>query len=129
MPASSIQTNIRDALKSAFSGVAASVYNSVPESVIAPAVVIVPDTPYMEPVLIGKTEVKMKINMTATAIVSYNSNPAALDNLEKLIISILAVVPAGYILGDVERPTVTQIGAAQYLSADINLSTYYTQTN
>lgn len=129
MPASSIQTSIRDALQSAFSGVAASVYNSVPESVIAPAVVIVPDTPYLEPILIGKAEVKMKINMTATAIVSYNSNPAALDNLEKLVISILAVIPAGYILGDVERPTVTQIGAAQYLSADINLSTYYTQTN
>ena len=129
MPASSIQASVRDALKTAFAGVAASVYNSVPESVIAPALVIVPSTPYLEPVLLSKGNVKVKINVTATCIVSYNSNPASLDNLEKLVISVLAALPAGYIAGAVERPLVTQIGAAQYLAADINLSTYYTQTN
>jgi hypothetical protein len=129
MPASSIQTNVRDALKTSLSGVAASVYNSVPESVIAPALVLVPSTPYLEPTLLSKGNVKVKINMTATCIVSYNSNPASLDNLEKLVISVLAALPAGYIAGVVERPLVSQIGAAQYLTADINISTYYTQTN
>ena len=129
MPASSIQANVRDALKTALSGVAASVYNSVPESVIAPALVLVPATPYLEPTLLSKGNVKVKINMTATCIVSYNSNPASLDNLEKLVISVLAALPAGYIAGVVERPLVSQIGAAQYLTADINISTYYTQTN
>lgn len=129
MPASSIQESIRDALKTAFAGVSASVYNSVPESVIAPAVVLVPATPYLEPTLLSKGNVKLKVNMTATAIVLYNSNPASLDNLEKLVISILAALPAGYIAGVVERPLVSQIGAAQYLTADINISTYYTQTN
>lgn len=129
MPASSIQASVRDALKTAFTNVAASTYNSVPESVIAPAVVLVPATPYLEPVLLSKGNVKVKINVTATCIVAYNSNPASLDNLEKLVISVLAALPAGYIAGAVERPLVTQIGAAQYLAADINLSTYYTQTN
>jgi hypothetical protein len=129
VPASSIQANVRDALKTALSGVAASVYNSVPESVIAPALVLVPATPYLEPTLLSKGNVKVKINMTATCIVSYNSNPASLDNLEKLVISVLAALPAGYIAGVVERPLVSQIGAAQYLTADINISTYYTQTN
>lgn len=129
MPASSIQESIRDALKTALAGVSASVYNSVPESVIAPAVVLVPATPYLEPTLLSKGNVKLKVNMTATAIVLYNSNPASLDNLEKLVISILAALPAGYIAGVVERPLVSQIGAAQYLTADINISTYYTQTN
>lgn len=129
MPASSIQGSIRDALKTALANVSASVYNSVPESVIAPAVVLVPATPYLEPTLLSKGNVKLKINMTATAIVLYNSNPASLDNLEKLVISILAALPAGYIAGVVERPLVSQIGAAQYLTADINISTYYTQTN
>lgn len=129
MPASSIQGSIRDALKTSLAGVSASVYNSVPESVIAPAVVLVPATPYLEPTLLSKGNVKLKVNMTATAIVLYNSNPASLDNLEKLVISILAALPAGYIAGVVERPLVSQIGAAQYLTADINISTYYTQTN
>ena len=128
MPANSIQSDIRDALKTAFSGLQASTYNSVPESVITPAIVIVPGTPYLEPTLLSKGNVKVKVNMTATALVSYNSNPASLDNIEKLIISILAALPAGYIVGVVERPLVQQIGAAQYLTADINISTYYTQT-
>jgi hypothetical protein len=96
--------------------------------VITPAIVIVPGTPYLEPTLLSKGNVKVKVNMTATALVSYNSNPASLDNIEKLIISILAALPAGYIVGVVERPLVQQIGAAQYLTADINISTYYTQT-
>jgi hypothetical protein len=100
----------------------------VPESVISPAIVLVPGSPYFEPQLLGKANVKIKINIVATAIVSYNSNPASLDNIEKLIISILAALPAGYIVGVVERPLVTLIGAAQYLTADINISTYYTQT-
>ena len=129
MPASSIQSSVRDTLKIALSGVAASVYNSVPESIIAPAVVLVPSTPYLEPTLLNKSNVKVKINMTATCVVAYNSNPASLDNLERLVISVLAALPAGYIAGAVERPLVSQIGAAQYLAADINLSTYYTQTN
>ena len=128
MSANSIQADIRDALKTAFSGLQASTYNSVPESVITPAIVIVPGTPYLEPTLLSKGNVKVKVNMTATALVSYNSNPASLDNIEKLIISILAALPAGYIVGVVERPLVQQIGAAQYLTADINISTYYTQT-
>ena len=128
MPANSIQVDVRDALKTAFTNLAASTYNSVPESVITPAIVIVPGTPYLEPTLLSKNNVKVKINMTATALVSYNSNPASLDNIEKLIISILAALPAGYIVGVVERPLVQQIGAAQYLTADINISTYYTQT-
>lgn len=128
MTASSIQTSIRDTLKTAFSGLAASTYNSVPESVIAPAIVIVPNKPYLEPLLIGST-IRTKVNLSITAIVSYNSNPASLDNLEKLIISILGVIPQGYIVGACESPEVVQIGAAQYLSASLNVSTTYTQTN
>lgn len=128
MTASSIQTSIRDVLKIAFAGLNASTYNSVPESVIAPAIVIVPNKPYLEPLLIGST-IRTKVNLSITAIVSYNSNPASLDNLEKLVISILGAMPSGYIVGACESPEVVQIGAAQYLSASLNVSTTYTQTN
>ena len=36
----------------------------------------------------------------------YNRN---LDNLEKLVIQILGVMPNGYVVGDVQRPTITNI--------------------
>ncbi|NBU93268.1 MAG: hypothetical protein EBS18_01680 [Actinobacteria bacterium] len=66
--------------------------------------------------------------MTITVAVAYNSNPASLDNIEQLIMSVLAVIPNGYEVSSVERPTVSQVGASTLLIADIRVSTYYNQT-
>jgi hypothetical protein len=129
MPASTILSSVRTPLATALASVAGNVYSFVPESVYPPAVVLVPNSPYLEIETIGKSSVRCKVNMTITAVVAYNSNPASLDNIEQLIMSILAVIPAGYIVGAVERPTVQQIGASTMLISDINVSTYYTQTN
>jgi hypothetical protein len=128
MPPSTILSSVRQPLATALAGVAGNVYSFVPESVIPPAVVLVPTSPYLEIETIGKSSVRCKVNMTITAAVAYNSNPASLDNIEQLIMSILAIIPAGYIVGSVERPTVTQVGASTLLVSDINVSTYYQQT-
>ncbi|CAB4150296.1 hypothetical protein UFOVP1513_18 [uncultured Caudovirales phage] len=127
MTASTI-ADTRAALANSFSALAANVYSSVPESPIPPAIVVVPDSPYMEVVLIGKAQTKVKLNFAITAIVSSNSNAGSLDNLEKLIIGILAAMPAGYVVDVVEKPTVLEVGQSPMLVADINVSTYYTQT-
>lgn len=129
MPASSIQTSIRDSLQSALSSVAANVYDSVPEAVIPPFCALVPNDPYLQPNLIGQSTIKLQINLKITAAVAYMSNSASLDNLEKLIISILAVIPSGYIVGDISAPSIVSVGSSNLLSADIPVSTYYTQTN
>ena len=128
MPASTI-ADTRAALANAFSALSANVYASVPESPIPPAIVVVPDSPYMEVVLIGKAKTQVKINFAITAIVASNSNAGSLDNLEQLIIGILAAMPAGYVVGVIEKPTVLEVGQSPMLVADINVSTYYTQTN
>jgi hypothetical protein len=128
MPASTILSSVRQPLATALAGVAGNVYAYVPESVIPPAVVVVPDSPYLEIETIGKSQIRTKVNMTITAVVAYNSNPASLDNIEQLIMSILAVIPSGYIVGEVERPTVTTIGASTMLISDIRVATYYQQT-
>jgi hypothetical protein len=127
VPANSI-AETRAALSSAFSALSANVYPSVPESPIPPAIVIVPDSPYMEVALIGKAKTQVKLNFAISAIVASNSNAGSLDNLEKLIIGILAAMPAGYVVGVVEKPTVLEVGQSPMLVADINVSTYYTQT-
>ena len=127
MPANSI-ADTRAALSTAFNALEANVYASVPESPIPPAIVIVPSTPYMEVVLIGKTKTQVKLNFAITAVVASNSNAGSLDNLEKLIIGILAAMPAGYVVGTVDKPTVLEVGQSPMLVADINVSTYYTQT-
>ena len=128
MPNQTILEQIRTPLATALSTVAGNVYAWVPESIIPPAILCVPDSPYLEFETISKTNIRAKINMTITVAVAYNSNPASLDNIEQLIISVLAVIPVGYIVSSVERPTVTQVGASTLLIADVRVSTYYTQT-
>ena len=122
-----IQSSVRGALATALSSVAATCYDHVPEAVVPPAVVIIPDSPYLVPNLINKSAVKVEVNLVVSAVVAYNSNPGALDNLEQLVISILAALPAGYEVGSIERPTVTQIGVSPMLVSDIRVTTYYTQ--
>ena len=128
MPNETILQQIRTPLATALSSVAGNVYSFVPETVIPPAVVVVPDSPYLEFETISKTNIRAKINFTISVAVAYNSNPASLDNIEQLVISVLAVIPNGYIVSSVERPTVTTVGASTLLIADVRVSTYYTRT-
>jgi hypothetical protein len=128
MTASSIAVNVRGALKTAIAGVAANTYDSVPEAPIVPFAAVVPSTPYLEANLIG-TSTRVKVNLVITVGVAMYSNASALDNIEKLIISILAVIPSGYTVGSVSNPVPMSIGASEILMSEIELSTQYTQTN
>ena len=129
MTASTILSSVRQPLATALAGVAGNVYAFVPETVIPPAIVVVPDSPYIEFDTIGKSTFHCKLNYTVTVCVAYKSHPASLDNVEQLIISVVSAIPAGYEVGAVQRPTVTQVGASNLLVADISVATYYTQTN
>jgi hypothetical protein len=84
----------------------------------------------MELETIGKSPVRVKLNYTITAAVAYLSNPASLDNLEKLVISILGALNAAkYELSTVERPSITTVGTTNLLVSDIRLSVRYEQTS
>lgn len=128
MTASSIAVNVRGALKTAIQNVAANTYDSVPEAPIVPFAAVVPNTPYLEANLIG-TSTRVRINLIITIGVAMYSNASALDNIEKLIMSILAVIPSGYTVGSVSNPVPMTIGASEILMSEIELSTQYTQTN
>lgn len=128
MTASTILSDIRQPLATALSGVAANVYAYVPENPQVPFCVTVPDSPYLELQTINKTTLHTKINLVISVAVAYNSNPGSLDNLEQLIMSVLAVIPVGYTIEAVEKPSVTQVGPSNCLVSDVRVSTYYTQT-
>ena len=129
MPASTILSSVRNPLKTALAGVAANVFDSVPESPIVPFAAIVPNVPYLQPTLLGKDTVKLRLNFVLTVGVAIYDNQSALDNWEQLVISILAAIPSGYEVGDVSNPIPLTIGASEILAGEIQLSTYYTQTN
>ena len=100
---STILDTVRQPLANAFTNVAGNVYAYVPEAPMVPFVVTVPDSPYIELETINKSTLHMKINLTISV--------------------------AGYTIGAIEKPTVTQVGPSNCLVADIRVSTYYTQTN
>jgi hypothetical protein len=122
-----IAANVRQPLATALASVGASVYAVAPEALIAPACAIMPGSPYLESTLIGSDKVRVKINLIVTGAVAYNANSGALDNLEKLMLDILGAMPNGYEVGDVTRPGVTTVGTGNFLTADLSVSTYYTQ--
>ena len=129
MTASSIAVNVRGAIKTAISSVAVNPYDSVPEAPQVPFAAIVPNTPYLEPNLIG-TSTRVKINLVITVGVAMYSNAASLDNIEKLVMSILAVIPQGYTVGSVSNPIpMTLASGSEVLACEIDISTQYTQTN
>jgi GTP:adenosylcobinamide-phosphate guanylyltransferase len=122
-----IQADVRAPLATALSGLVASVYEVVPEVMTSPAVIISPDSPYLEPNIINQSTTKVQINMIVTAAVGYQNNAGALDNLEQLVISILGAMPSGYVVGDVQRPSVLEAQTGKYLVADIPVHTQYTE--
>jgi hypothetical protein len=122
----SIESAIRTPLKTALSGIAANVYNGIPEAMTSPSICLIPDAPYLESNIINGSTVKVKVNLTVTGVVGYSNNAAALDNLEKLMISILGAMPSGYEVGNVNQPQPLEVGAGKYLTADLQVSTYYT---
>jgi hypothetical protein len=128
MPASTIATSVRGAIKTAIANVAANTYDSVPEAPIVPFAAVVPSNPYLEANLIG-TSTRVRVNLVITVGVAMHSNAAALDNIEQLVMSILAVIPSGYTVGSVSNPVPLTIGASEILACEIELSTQYTQTN
>ena len=128
MTASTILSAVRQPLADALAGVTANVFAYVPENVPVPAVVLVPSSPYLEFDTIGNSTFRAKVNFTISCCVTYSSNPASLDNIEQLIESVVLAIPAGYEVGDVQRPSVTTVGASNLLVADIGVSTHYTRT-
>lgn len=126
---SSIAVNVRGALKTSLSSVAANVFDAVPETEIVPFVALLPATPYLEPNMIG-TSTRVKVNLTAVVAVAGYNNAASLDNIERLVISILGLIPSGYTITSVSDPRpVTLASGSQVVACEIDLSTQYTQTN
>jgi hypothetical protein len=121
-----IEADVRTPLQTALLGIAANVYNGVPETLITPSICLIPDAPYLESVLINGSTTKVKVNLTVTGVVGYTNNAGALDNLEQLMISIISAMPNGYEVGNVNQPQPLEVGAGKFLTADLQVSTYYT---
>ena len=130
MPASSIAVDVRGLLKTQISAITANVYDTVPEAPIVPFAAVLPSNPYLEIEVFTKNTVRTKVNLMIVVGVAAYSNAASLDNIDQLIISILAALPAGYEIGNISNPTPQLLASgSEILAAEIEVTTRYTQTN
>jgi hypothetical protein len=89
-----------------------------PPVVIPPAIIIVPDAPYLEPATIGP-RTQLRVRYRLTCCVAMLDDQAALQNLEELLLNVFAAVPPGWQVGVASAPSVETVGPSDLLTADV----------
>lgn len=84
-----------------------------------PAIVVVPDEPYLEPHTIGRDPVQARARFRLTALVAQIDNAGSLTRIEHLLTALLAALPTGYSVANVSRPGITTVGPSEMLAADL----------
>lgn len=112
--------DIREDLADALAGMSSTYWVSPfpPPVVTPPAIIIVPDSPYLEPATIGPRE-QLRVRYRLTACVAMLDDQAALINLEQLLLDLFANIPAGWQVGVASAPSVETVGPSDLLTADV----------
>ena len=110
---------VRQTLATVFSDAGYQAYAYPPAVVIPPAIVIVPDDPYVQVEVIGSGGVRLQARFELIVAVQATDNPGSLDALEKLVVAVLQLLPQGYAVEPIQRPTVEQVGPSDLLTCRI----------
>lgn len=115
---------LTDALKLAtVDGQPLAVYTDPPETPTPPAVALVPDDPYLEPVAIGR-QLNARVRLRLTAFAAPLDNAGALDTLEQLLVAIWSALPDGVEVGSASRPGLVLAGPTELLTATFDVALY-----
>jgi len=107
----------RQALADALFDTGYSVYSYPNEQMYAPALVLVPGSPYV----IWETPQRRSARFMLTLMVVANDNQAALINLENMIETVIEHLPTYVTVGDFSQPNINEIGSTEYLTTDIEI--------
>jgi len=110
-------TETRQDLAEALADPSYSVYAFPNEVMYAPAIVLVPGSPYV----LWQTPTRFAARFNLTLMVPNNDNQGALVNLEKMIETVAALIPDYVTVGDFSQPTSNEVGSTEYLTTDIEL--------
>jgi hypothetical protein len=108
---------VREDLADLLANLSANVYFFPPEVVMTPAVVIVPDSPYIQPVAIGRSKYRARFRLTFA--VAMTNNQASLNTIEELIFDAYDALPVGYTVFDVTDVRPTNLGQSDLLTAEM----------
>jgi hypothetical protein len=113
-----IRKNLADALE----GAGYKVHKYPPATVIPPAVVIVPDDPYLTAEVIGSGGNRWAVSFELIVAVAALDNEGQLIQLENITVDVVRNLPNGVSLGAIQRPTVEQVGPSELLTTRIPIT-------
>ena len=84
-------------------------------TVIPPAVVIVPDEPYLEANTLASGGIRWQVNVELIVAVAYLDPQGSLRQLEDIVVKVASALPRGVEFTTVGQPAVEDVGPSQLL--------------
>jgi hypothetical protein len=117
-----LSTEAREALVQAFEGNGLKVYTTVPAVPKPPCIVVVPDSPWIQPTRLG-SNLNYRVRWKVLVVISPRNNDAATLDIEDAVDLILGLVPSGYVADLVGPPQLADTGAqGTVYTTEINVS-------
>jgi hypothetical protein len=122
MSLAQLREDLVSSLDGVFSLVSPTLNSFPPELIDPPAIVVVPDDPYVEPKSIG-SQTRADVYFRLTLLVGITDNESNLRQMENLIAGTYAALPKGYRAGSCSQPKTVQVGASDLLATEIRVAT------
>ena len=105
-----LTTEARTTLTTALEATGLRVYTTVPAVPKPPAIVVVPDTPWVRPNRVG-SNLNYEVRWRILVVIKPRKNSAELLDAENAVDTILALIPSGFEVVQVGPPQLTDTGA------------------
>jgi hypothetical protein len=112
-------STVRTTLASAIEGAGYKAHRFPPATVMPPAVVIVPDEPYLTAEVISAGGNRWAVAFELIVCVAALDNEAQLIQLENITVDVVRALPRGIELGPIRRPTLEQVGPSELLTTRV----------
>lgn len=120
-----LSTEAREALITALEGNGIRVYDTMPAVPKPPAIVIIPDSPWIIPERIGSS-LNYRVRWRVLVVISPRNNEAATSDIEDAIDVVLANIPSTMNVEQVNTPQLQDTGAqGSVLTTEINVSAHW----
>jgi len=107
---------IRDELATLLRQSGVPAYAYPPQTVSPPAIVIVPDEPYIDVEVIGSGGTGVVLRFELIVAVQAIDNEGQLDLIERLTVQTLQLLPQGTVVDAITRPTIESVGPSDLLT-------------
>jgi hypothetical protein len=113
---------VRGNLATAIEAAGYKAHRYPPATVVPPAVVIVPDDPYLDAEVLSAGGNLWAVAFELIVAVAALDNEGQLIQIENVTVDVCRNLPRGTALGTISRPTVEQVGPSELLTVRIPIT-------